>query len=76
MRHAERIIGLLNTSAHDAKISLELMLTNINAAHALEVCAEYLANPYRYGNQQISHHKAFSTVARKAIKQLEQEASQ
>lgn len=75
MNHNERILGLLNTSAHDAKISLELMLTNMSAARALEVCAEYLANPGEYGNQQLSHHKAFATVARKAIKQLEQEAT-
>nr|WP_300309250.1 hypothetical protein [Halomonas sp.] len=67
----ERITSLIHTSVDDARSSLELMLIKDGAGYTLEITTGALLRLEVTCTQKTSHRKAFTTAARKALKQLE-----
>lgn len=66
----DRVSALLNTSAQDASVTLNV-LAGDDPAQALEICAAALVRLNATHADKTSHRKAFATAARKALKQLE-----
>ncbi|MDT0501608.1 MULTISPECIES: hypothetical protein [unclassified Halomonas] len=66
----DHVSALLNTSAQDAAGSLAT-LAERDPANALELCAAALVRLNATNSERISHRKAFTAAARKALKQLE-----
>lgn len=69
----DHVSALLNTSAHDASVTLANMGSS-DPADTLELCTAALVRLNATHAERISHRKAFATAARKTLKQLEKAA--